>query len=266
MNDALRALGGLVAGAALVGCSHSPAPPAGTAAGSHALYAPPASEVQLETRGRLRPQYRASGIAGEPLPYEHAVESSLFLCAALGPLFGPCAGVLIGGAALAGATESAVAALSQPGSATEDAATLRQAFAPNLDYASELGRRIVAASVAELVTAGDEVVLAAAPAPGGCAPGADSAIPNAVTAVDVVRFEVELEPGYQYRLVIVVRVRASACADGSSTPERRYAYRGRPQLISRDPTAARARFDAEIAQAVSALAADVAGRVARRLG
>ncbi len=261
MNDTMRALGGLVACAALAGCSHSPAPLAAAAGGPHALYAPPASDVQLETRGRLRPQYRASGIAGEPLPYENAVESSLFLCAALGPLFGPCAGVLIGGAALAGVTETAVAALSQPGSAAEDAATLRQAFAPNLDYASELGRRIVAAAMAELVTTGDAAVLAAAPAPGGCAQGADFATPHALTAVDVVRFEVELEPGYQYRLVIVVRVRASACADGSSAPERRYAYRGRPQLISRDPAAARARFDAEIAQAVTELAADVAGHV-----
>lgn len=257
-----RRSGGMLLVAALTGCAH--APPAGPVPGVAALHAPAARDVQLETRGRLRPQYHESGIGGEPLPYENAVESSLILCAALGPLFGPCAGVLIGGAAVAGVTEAAVASLSAPGNAASDAATLRQAFAPNLDFASDLGQRIVAAAVGELGAAGDATTVAMAPAPAGCSAGGDALPPSSVTSVDIVRLEVELEPGYQYRLVIVARARTGPCPGGQARPERRFAYRGRLQGISRDPVAARARFDAEIAQAVATLGAEVAAHLAGR--
>lgn len=267
MSAAARAIAHPLLGAALLlaACAHAPsdAPPAPGVAAAHALYAAPAGEVRFETRGRLRPQYRAAGIAGEPLPYENAVESSLILCAALGPLFGPCAGVLLGGAAVAGVTESAVTALSQPGSAAADEATLRQAFAPDPSYASALGRRIVEDAVARLGATGDPAVQVDAPAPDGCLRAGDPR-PHAVTAVDVVRLELELEPGFQYRLVLVIRARSGRCGEGADSPDRRYAYRGRPLPIARDPAAARARFEAEIAQAVAALGGDLAAHVSGR--
>ncbi|MGE3772001.1 MAG: hypothetical protein AB7I32_03690 [Gammaproteobacteria bacterium] len=267
MSAAARAIAHslLVAAALLAACTHAPseAPVQPGEPAAHALYAAPAGEVRFETRGRLRPQYRAAGIAGEPLPYEHAVESSLILCAALGPLFGPCAGVLLGGAAVAGVTESAVTALSQPGSAAADEAELRQAFAPDPTYASALGRRIVEEALARLAAAGDAAVQVEAPAPGGCTLAAELH-PRAVTAVDVVRLELELEPGFQYRLVLVLRARSGRCGEGGDVPERRYAYRGRPVPIARDPAAARARFEAEIAQAVAALGGDLAAHVSGR--
>lgn len=247
----------------LAACTHAPpAPPAPAAATTHALYAAPADDVHFATRGRLRPQYRAEGGVGAPLPYENAVESSLIFCAAMGPLFGPCAGVLLGGAAVAGVTESAVNALSQPGSAAADEAELRQALAPDPAYADGLAARIVDDGLARLAAEQQLAVKAAAPAPGGCAPAGDPR-PRAVTAVDVVQFELELEPGFQYRLVLVVRVRDEACSGATSSP-RRYAYRGRPVLLTRDPATARTRFEAEIAQAVATLGGDLAAHVSGR--
>lgn len=257
-----RALG--AATLLLAACTHAPSDvPAPTGPAVHALYAAPADAVRFATRGRLRPQYRAAGSAGAPLPYENAVESSLILCAALGPLFGPCAGVLLGGTAVAGVTESAINALSQPGSAAADEAELRQAFAPDPAYADVLGTRIVDAALARLGATGEVAVKAGAPAPGACASLGEPR-PRAVTAVDVVHLEIELEPGFQYRLVLVVRVRSAACSDGTTTPTRRHAYRGRPVPLTRDLTAARTRFDAEVAQAVAALGDDLAAKLSGR--
>lgn len=248
----------------LAACSHTPPEtPAPIGPALHAIYAAPAADLRLVTRGRLRPQYQAMVGSGEPLPYEHAVESSLILCAALGPLFGPCAGVLLGGAAVAGVTESAVDALSRPGSAAADEAALRAAFAPEPAYASALGRRIVDDALANLTAAGDAAIQVDAPAPGGCTLAGTSS-PRTISAVDVVQFELELEPGFQYRLVLVLRARGSRCDDGGDLPERRYAYRGRPVPLAREAAAARTRFDAEIAQAVTALASDLAAHVSGR--
>lgn len=241
------------------GCTHTTpglAPPsAGPAV--HALYAPPAVDVQLETRGRLRPQYRADGIAGQPMPYDNAVESSLMLCSALGPLFGPCAGVLIGGAALAGITETVVSNLAAPGSAQSDGEAFRQDFAPDLDYASALSERIATASITTLRGAGDRA------GPGAsCTVDIAGTPPSAVHAVDVVQFEVEFEPGYYYRAVVVARLRTLPCP--GRVVERRLAYRGQPVQLSRDAATARQRFEAEIDRAVAALGADVAAVLAGR--
>lgn len=259
----LRAL--CVVSALVAGCAHPPRPPAPPATpGFHVLYAAPADGVAFATRGRLRPQYRAAGVAGEPLPYEHAVQSSLILCAALGPLFGPCAGVLIGGAAVAGVTEHVVTTLAEPGSATADEARLREVFAPGADPASAIGRRIVDDALAHLESTDAAAAIAAAPAPAGCAPDGHGRRPREVNAVDVVQLELELEAGFQYRLVVVARVRSEPCSDGHAAPERRLAYRGRPQTIARDPAAARAQFETGLAEAIAALAADVATQVRAR--
>lgn len=251
---------------ALGGCARvAPVAPAASA-GPHAywLQAPPAVDVQLETRGRLRPQYRAAGIAGEPMPYENAVDSSLILCAALGPLFGACAGVMLGGLAVAGVTETVVAGLAAPGSARDDAAEIRQVFAPNQDYVSALGVRVATAAVAALRGAGDAAEVAAATPAAACTLALAGQGPTAATAVDLVQLEVEFEPGFLYRLVVVARLRTQDCAGGAALPERRLAWRGQAQLLSRDAAAARARFDAEIARAVAALGADVAAVVGGR--
>lgn len=244
----------------LAGCARMPSvlPPTADPP-VYALHAPPANDVQLETRGRLRPQYRTAGFDGRPLPYEDAVDSSLIFCAALGPLFGACAGVLIGGLAVAGVTESVVAELGAPGSAQEDAYALRQAFAPNVDYASVLGSRVTTAALDALRAAGDSA------GPGtGCDAAVAGAPPTHSTAVDVVRLEVEFEPGYHYRLVLVTRLRSRDCRSGGASAERRVAWRGRPVQLSRDPATARARFDGEIADAVAALGADIAAVLAGR--
>lgn len=238
----------------LAGCAR--VPPAALPSVEHpvyALHAPRANDVQLETRGRLRPQYRAAGFDGRPLPYEDAVDSSLIFCAALGPLFGACAGVLIGGLAVAGVTESVVAKLGAPGSAQEDADALRQAFAPNVDYASMLGSRIATTTLDTMAAAGDRAGTGA-----DCAAAVAAGPPTSVTDIDVVRLEVEFEPGYHYRLVLVTRLRSRECRSGAASPERRVAWRGRQVPLARDPAAARARFDEEIASAVAGLGADIA--------
>lgn len=254
MIEATRAHAAALGLLVLAGCARVPSalPPA-VEHPVYALHAPPADDVQLETRGRLRPQYRAAGFDGRPLPYEDAVDSSLIFCAALGPLFGACAGVLIGGLAVAGVAESVVAEIGAPGSAQEDGDTLRQAFAPNVDYASVLGSRVAAATLETMAATGDR-----AGAGADCAAAVAAGPPTSVTGIDVVRLEVEFEPGYHYRLVLVTRLRGRDCRAGTASPERRVAWRGRLVPLARDPTTARARFDEEIANAVAGLGADIA--------
>ena len=247
-------------------CAHAPppAPTPGAGREGYLLHAARADAVQLETHGRLRPQYRAAGMAGEPMPYENAVDSSLMFCAGLGPLFGACAGVMIGGLAVAGVTETLTAELSAPGSAAADAADIRQAFAPNHDFASALGAGVARAALTDLAGHGARARLADDAGPATCLFDVDGTLPASATALDVVRLEVEFEPGYQYRLVIVVRARATDCGSGKRAPERRLAYRGRPQQLARDAQAARALFDAEIDHAVVSLGADLAAHLSGR--
>ena len=239
--------------ALLGGCAHAPAPPVDHP-GVLLLQALPAQDVQLKTRGKLRPQYRAAGIAGQPMPYENAVESSLMICAGLGPLFGACAGVLVGAVAVAGVTETLVDGLQQRGASSSDTAAISQTLVPAVDFASALAERITATAHGRLVQDGREALM-------GTDTGCREAASAMLAAIDIVSLELEFEPGYQYRLTIVARARTRRCEAGPTTAERRLAYRSRVQVLSADATRARAGFDAEIAEAVTALGAELAAHL-----
>ncbi len=238
----------------LSGCAHVPAPPTDPT-GLLILQALPAQDVQLKTRGTLRPQYRAAGIAGQPLPYENAVESSLMMCAGLGPLFGACAGVLVGAVAVAGVTETLVDSLQQGGSSKADTTAVVGTLAPAVDFATTLAERITATAHSQLVHDGRDTLIRTDTA---CAAPRADAVAAYLAEIDIVSLELEFEPGYQYRLTVVARARTRACGAGSATAERRLAYRSRLQVLAGDATRVRTGFDAEIAAAVATLGADLA--------
>lgn len=222
-----------------------------------------ADAVAIVTRGEPRAQYRAAGVPGEPLPYEDSASGGLVLCAGLGPLFGPCAGVMIGTLAVAGVTTSLVDG--RAGAGGPDAADTAAALAADSTsagtLAAALGADVTAGAVSELQRQGHEVTLLPATAADDCglAPAGER---GRRADVDIVALELEFEPGYQYRLSVVARVRIAACGEPAGSAGRRLAWRGRLRALARDTGTARRDFEAELAAAVRALGRAVATQVA----
>jgi|LNFM01.1.fsa_nt_gb hypothetical protein len=250
----VRCVAALIMLALLAGCARQPGLPSpGT--GPLILRALPPQDVQLITRGTLRPQYRAAGIAGQPMPYEGAVNSSLMLCAGLGPLFGPCAGVLVGSLAVAGVTETLVDTLQQSGSNEADTNAVTHTLVPDLDFTTRLTGRLTSAAVERLVRSGRA---ASRDTDGGTT---DCAAPARLAGIDIAGLELEFEPGYQYRLIIVARARTRDCGTAGNASERRLAYRSPLQVLSRDAGIARGDFEATITTAID----DLGQRLAQHL-
>jgi len=246
---------------ALGACSTAPSAPPPAAAGDAALLLlrpQPAHDVALKTRGRLQPQYRAVGQPGEPLPYEHAVDSSLVMCAGLGPLFGACAGVMIGALAVAGVTTAVVDGMARAEEQTLDSAAVTRQLAPDTTLASTLGAHIAQRAFEQLQGAGRPVGLLPTASAEGCGLRVAGLAPARVADVDIVGLEIEFEPGYQYRLIVVARARTLGCDPDARGSERRLAYRGRLLVMSRDAAAASRLFDAEMRAAIDTLGRDVA--------
>jgi len=237
--------------------SSPPPAPAGDAA-LLLLRPQPAHDVALKTRGRLQPQYRAVGQPGEPLPYEHAVDSSLVMCAGLGPLFGACAGVMIGALAVAGVTTAVVDGMARAEEQTLDSAAVTRQLAPDTTLASTLGAHIAQRAFEQLQGAGRPVGLLPTASAEGCGLRVAGLAPARVADVDIVGLEIEFEPGYQYRLIVVARARTLGCDPDARGSERRLAYRGRLLVMSRDAAAASRLFDAEMRAAIDTLGRDVA--------
>lgn len=197
------------------------------------------------------------------MPYEDSVSGGLVLCAGLGPLFGPCAGVMIGTLAVAGVTTSLVDSLADPPPGMPDAAGTAAALAeddtPETTLAASLGARIAASAFEQLRGQGREVGLLSSSAPDDC--GLADATPARRADVDIVALELEFEPGYQYHLAVVARARIADCGVAVGDNGRRLAWRSRLRVLSRDAVAARADFEAELDAAVAALGRSVAANL-----
>lgn len=185
--------------------------------------------------------------------------------AGLGPLFGPCAGVMIGTLAVAGVTTSVIDSLAEPPPGTPDAAGAAAALAaddtPETTLAASLGARIAAGAFDELRLQGREVGLLGPSSPEDCGLAVDGAAPARRAGVDIVALELEFEPGYQYHLAVVARVRVSDCGSPADDDGRRLAWRSRLRLLSRDADAARRDFEAELDTAVATLGRSLAARL-----
>jgi len=95
----------------------------------------------------------------------------------------------------------------------------------------------------------------------GCGLRVAELAPARVADVDIVGLEIEFEPGYQYRLIVIARARTLDCAPDARGSERRLAYRGRLLVMSRDAAAASRLFDAEMQAAIEVLGRDVAAHL-----
>lgn len=264
--DSVRRPGGALLALLLTACSTTPAPLPGppTDAALLLLRPQPAHDVQLTTRGRLQPEYRAVGQPGEPLPYEHAVDSSLVMCAGLGPMFGACAGVMIGALAVAGVTTAVVDGMARAETETLDSTDALRQLAPDTGLASTLGEHISRRAFENLQVEGRQVGLLPTASAGGCDLRIADVAPALVADVDIVGLEIEFEPGYQYRLVVIARARSQGCDANARGSERRLAYRGRLLVMSRDVDAASRLFDAEMMAAIDVLGRDVAAHLSGR--
>ena len=248
----------------LAACSTAPSAPAPASMTGSALLLlrpQPAQDVQLTTRGRLQPEYRAVGQPGEPMPYENAVDASLVMCAGLGPLFGACAGVMIGALAVAGVSTAVVDGMARAETETLDSAEATRQLAPDTALASTLGTHIAQRAFEHLQAAGRPVGLLPTASAEGCGLRVADLAPARVADVDIVGLEIEFEPGYQYRLIVIARARAFDCAPDARGSERRLAYRGRLLVMSRDAAAASRLFDAEMQAAIEVLGRDVAAHL-----
>ncbi len=252
---------------ALTACATAPptpSPATTTGAALLLLRPQPAHDVQLTTRGRLQPEYRAVGQPGEPMPYEHAVDASLVMCAGLGPLFGACAGVMIGALAVAGVSTAVADGMARAEVETLDSAQATRFLAPDTALASTLGTHVAQRAFEHLQAEGRQVGLLPTASGEGCGLRVADLAPARVADVDIVGLEIEFEPGYQYRLIVIARARTLDCdADGRGS-ERRLAYRGRLLVMSRDADAASRLFDAEMMGAIDILGRDVAAHLSGR--
>jgi hypothetical protein len=265
--DSLKRLACALLALALTACSTTPSAPLSgpTTETTLLLLRPqPAHAVQLTTRGRLQPEYRAVGQPGEPLPYEHAVDTSLVMCAGLGPLFGACAGVMIGALAVAGVTTAVVDGMARAEIETLDSADATRYLAPDTALASTLGAHIARRAFENLQVEGRQVGLLPTASAEGCGLRIADFAPARVADVDIVGLELEFEPGYQYRLIVIARARTRGCDANSRGSERRLAYRGRLLVMSRDANTASRLFDAEMMAAIDVLGRDVAAHLGGR--
>lgn len=252
---------------ALTACATTPSAPSPAATTGSALLLlrpQPAHDVQLTTRGRLQPEYRAVGQPGEPMPYEHAVDASLVMCAGLGPLFGACAGVMIGALAVAGVTTAVVDGAARAEMENLDSADATRRLAPDTALASTLGTHIAQRAFEHLQAEGQPVGLLPPASAEDCALRIAERAPARVADVDIVALEIEFEPGYQYRLIVIARARTLDCDASARGSERRLAYRGRLLVMSRDADAASRLFDAEMTAAIDVLGRDVAAHLGGR--
>jgi len=262
--DSVRRPGCALLALLLSACSTTPAPGPATDAALLLLRPQPAHDVQLRTRGRLQPEYRAVGQPGEPLPYEHAVDSSLVVCAGLGPMFGACAGVMIGALAVAGVTTAVADGMARAAAEGFDSTDAVRRLAPDTGLASSLGEHIARRAFENLRVEGRQAGLLPIASAAGCELRIADVAPALIADVDIVGLEIEFEPGYQYRLVVIARARAQGCDANAHGSERRLAYRGRLLVMSRDADAASRLFDAEMMAAIDTLGRDVAAHLSGR--
>lgn len=265
----IRLLCALLAGVMMISaCArHELVAPTAVASDAHGptvLRPLPASGAKLTTSGHLRENYRGDSLFGGPMPYEEGVDSSLLLCAGTGPLFGACAGILVGALAVAGIGSTVVDKLQEGPEDHSVGTRVEQAVMPDTVYAASLSERIAAEAVAEAGRGADLMLMVANPATDSCAAVVADTVASMVTDIEIVGVELAFEAGFQFRLIVIARLRSHRCGADQPATERRLAYRGRLQALSREPSAAARMFDAEMAAAVAQLGQDVANTLAGR--
>lgn len=216
----------------------------------------PAHAVEVKIVGKLEPLYAAaSGINGKPAPYDGAVHSSLFLCGGLGPLFGACAGVMVGVLAVAGVTTSVVESLQE--SSFKHADPPAVPVAPDTSPAANLSARIAAEAVARARKQGQPADLTQLAFADSCATPIAGTAARAVADIEIVKVQIAFAPGYEFRLTMVALVSTRTCGALDTPVERRIAYLGKPYVLSKDAARATATFNNEMDNAARTLARDV---------
>ncbi|MSR14314.1 MAG: hypothetical protein EXR86_07040 [Gammaproteobacteria bacterium] len=213
-------------------------------------------QVALTTSGTVGPAF-ALGSADRGFgEYDGHLQSSLHVCAATGPAAGACLAVLGGLFALAGASMSLLYSLQQGASGKVETSTTRAAFADNptlADLSAEIARRT--AALAQRVEA--PILVTATSPDNACADTTPNLIPRGIVRLDLAELKVDFEPGYQFKLTIVSRLRTQFCGGDRPTVERRLAHLGRLTSMSRDPRRASLALGTEVEAAIAALRRDI---------
>jgi hypothetical protein len=240
----------------LLGCATTPPPlPEVLTNGIVWLHPIANPDLKLDTSGTVGPLLAQSSLDRGFGEYDNTVQSSLFLCAGTGPAAGACLAVMGGLTALAGATSSVIYRLQQGTTGQSATAITRAALTTNTTLSS-LSARIAEQVGARAPTADTINVTTDPPAP-ACTLDGDGRAPRGVSALDIADLKLHFEPGYQFKLTIVARVRTQFCGGDKRTVERRLAYLGPVTAMSKDPNRARLALDAAVAIAVTSLSADV---------
>lgn len=213
-------------------------------------------ELALDTSGTVGPMYSDNSLDRGFGAYDGDLQSSWYLCAGTGPVAGPCLAVMGGLIALAGATTSLIYSVQQGAEGRSATTTTRAALADNPQL-PQLSSRIATRTVELAASAATPLLLASGPHDSDCAAASSEEIPRGVAALDIADLKVEFEPGYQFKLTIVARVRTQFCGGDQRRVERRLAYLGPATSMSKDPARARVALDRAIETAVATLASDV---------
>ncbi|MGH8598558.1 MAG: hypothetical protein ACREXT_18040, partial [Gammaproteobacteria bacterium] len=200
------------------------------------------------------PQYAVTGLDRGFGEYDDQFESSLYLCAATGPVIGPCLAVMGGLVALAGAASSLVYSVQQ-GAAGQSATTATRAAFKENPALPGLSARIAEQANQLATHLGDPVDLVADPTAATCAGG--TPIPRGIATLDIAELKVKFEPGYQFQLTAVARLHTEFCGGDRREVDRRLAYLGPMTSMSKDTVRANRALDTAVNDAVEALGTNV---------
>jgi hypothetical protein len=240
--------------AGCIGVSPTSSAPAPTATSGEIWLAPLANpELALDTSGTVGPLRATSSFDRGFGEYDGHFQSSLHVCAATGPVAGPCLAVLGGLVALAGASASLLYELEHGGIGANATRTTSSAFSSNSalpDLSSQLAQRVTA------LAAHAQAPIRLADTRPTCT-AAGTVPPRGISTLDIVDLKVKFEPGYQFTLTLVSRVRTQFCGGDRRAVEQRLAFLGRPVSMSKDPARAPRALEAALAIAIDKLSHDI---------
>ncbi len=259
MRKSYRFLFGVVPTLFYAGCTNTFTAPLSLAVGPVAgtngeVWLQPVNNpnLVLDTSGTVGPLLGVGSLDRGFGQYDDDLQSSLYLCAVTGPVAGPCLAVLGGLFAIAGASASLAYNLQQ-GAIGETETTAALAALADDPRLSTLSAQIAGHAAALAQQTGDPIRVATMLPETTCAGTAAAEIPRGVASLDIVDLKVKFEPGYQFKLTMVCRVRTQFCGGDRPTVERRLAYLGGLASMSKDPARASRALSAAVSTAVTAL-------------